>query len=242
MDGEVFRLLERVKDCIFRAQLPCAESVWPARKAASSAARSGNDDLDDQVQIGQGVAGIVLEPVVGVAPQNNALLGHVAGDGEGAGADDRRGVGVNAPRCRRTCRRPPGVPVYALGRLRFPWNAGKARMAWAGRFARRKVVQGGHRHSRFPRLAAGFVPHLESERRATAGGNIVVVDDLIEGKCHVMGGEVRSVVPANVVPQAEGPGQAVVGMFPGIGQGRLHPVGQPGGLDETLEEVTQHAR
>ena len=80
------------------------------------------------------------------------------------------------------------------------------------------------------------------EGGAAAGRDVVVVDYAVEGEVYVVGREGLPVVPAHVRTEVECPGQAVVRTLPGLGQHRLHLVGQPGGLGQALEEIAQDTR
>ena len=53
---------------------------------------------------------------------------------------------------------------------------------------------------------AGFLVKVtEIERRASAGGDLLVVNDPVEGKRHVVGGEAFAIVPLHVLAKAKGP-------------------------------------
>ena len=75
------------------------------------------------------------------------------------------------------------------------------------------VVEDADNHGRFLPDAVGILG-AEVEGGAGAGRDVGVVDDAVEGKVNVVGGERLTVVPLHILAQVERPSKAVVGDFP----------------------------
>ena len=86
----------------------------------------------------------------------------------------------------------------------------------------------------------GLVEMTDGQARPRRSGDVVVVDDALEGEKDVVGREGRAVGPLDALAQMKRPHQAVVGGFPALGQVALHPGSQPGGIGHALEYILEN--
>ena len=73
-------------------------------------------------------------------------------------------------------------------------------------------------------LTGGKLP-FHHEHVAIIGTHVLVEDHPVEGEHHVVRGERLAVGPLEALAEVEGDGEAVLGDLPGLGQGRLHLIG-----------------
>ncbi len=126
----------------------------------------------------------------------------------------------------------------AAGRWRCPWSGGRERRKPAARTA--PCSRRAPPHPAAPlSVRSRLVGIDEDECLAVRGGDAVVVDDAVEGEFHVVGGERRPVMPADVSTQIERPLKPVLRPLPRFRQRGLDFVVQPRGLGQTLEHVTE---
>ena len=195
--------------------------------------------VDDLIQIGQGIAGVVLLPVMRVLAQHDALADVVPFNGERPRADDLAGVGAHVPSRGEAA----VINVFFQNVLGINGGAHRAqerRERHGQGEANGMVVDLGDLDLSALPLLRGLVDVTDSQARPRRGGDIVVVDDALEGEKHVVGRERRAVGPFDALAQEERPHQAVVGRFPALGQIPFHLRGQPRGLGQPLEQVAEN--